>query len=180
MFTQIMNTTDPFLQLRKSEFRRSFHMTPAERRMVEEKGFMAMRDFVYDVIDRRLNTPFSEDDGHQTPKMGHPVFVAQHATATCCRKCLFKWHRIPRHRELTEDEKTFLAGLLLRWIKKDLAIPQEQIALERRAHIKKMLRMTVRNSKVTRSPRAAPASLRASRPYQPILSGRFTSAAELT
>ena len=25
---------------------------------------------------------------------GHPVFLAQHACACCCRKCLYKWYKI--------------------------------------------------------------------------------------
>jgi hypothetical protein len=144
MFTQIMNTTDPFLQLRKSEFRRSFHLTPIERSMVAEKGFQEMRDFVYHVIDTRLNAPFSDDDGHQTPKSGHPVFIAQHATATCCRKCMFRWHRIPRHRELTDDEKTFVAGLVLRWIKKDIQVPLDQIREERKVQLRKFVKAQTR------------------------------------
>jgi hypothetical protein len=34
---------------------------------------------------------------------GHPIFVAQHATATCCRGCLTKWHRIPQGQPLTPE-----------------------------------------------------------------------------
>jgi len=34
------------------------------------------------------------NDGKQTPMRGHPVFIAQHATATCCRECIRKWHKI--------------------------------------------------------------------------------------
>ena len=44
------------------------------------------------------------NDGRQTPMRNHPVFVAQHATATCCRGCLARWHGIPPGRELTADD----------------------------------------------------------------------------
>ncbi|MEU6081408.1 DUF4186 family protein [Streptomyces sp. NPDC047108] len=37
-------------------------------------------------------------DGRQTPYRGHPVFVAQHATATCCRGCPQRCHHIPQGR----------------------------------------------------------------------------------
>ena len=38
----------------------------------------------------------------------HPVFVAQHATGTCCRKCLSKWHRINYGTELNADERNYV------------------------------------------------------------------------
>lgn len=49
---------------------------------------------------------------------GHPVFIAQHATATCCRGCLNKWWKIPKGRELTEEEVDFVVGLIMAFIKK--------------------------------------------------------------
>jgi predicted Fe-S protein YdhL (DUF1289 family) len=57
------------------------------------------------------------NDGKQTPFRGHPVFVAQHATATCCRGCLAKWHGIPRGRPLEEGEKAHILAVLERWLK---------------------------------------------------------------
>ncbi|MGV9305492.1 DUF4186 family protein [Nonomuraea sp. NPDC003727] len=56
-----------------------------------------------DLIARRLVPAEPYKDGEQTPCRGHPVFVAQHATATCCRTCLHRWHDIPRGRELTSE-----------------------------------------------------------------------------
>ena len=49
---------------------------------------------------------------------GHPVFIAQHATATCCRGCLYKWWKIPKGRGLTEEEVDFVVGLIMAFIKK--------------------------------------------------------------
>jgi hypothetical protein len=46
----------------------------------------------------------------------HPVFVAQHATATCCRGCLEKWHAIPKGRELTTDEVEHILAVIRRWL----------------------------------------------------------------
>ncbi len=56
------------------------------------------------------------DDGHQTPRRGHPIFKAMHATGTCCRKCLFRWHRIPRYRALEMHEIDFIVGMLMNWM----------------------------------------------------------------
>ena len=50
----------------------------------------------------------------------HPVFTAQHATATCCRGCIEKWHHLPKGRELAEAEVNRLADLVMAWIERDL------------------------------------------------------------
>lgn len=51
---------------------------------------------------------------------GHPVFIAQHATATCCRKCLQKWHGIKKGKALNEKEVEFIVELIMGWIEKQL------------------------------------------------------------
>lgn len=55
-------------------------------------------------------------DGRQTPKAGNPLFYAQHATATCCRKCIEYWHGIERKRDLTDAEVHYFAALLTMFI----------------------------------------------------------------
>ncbi len=47
---------------------------------------------------------------------GHPVFIAQHATATCCRGCLEKWHAIPYGRALSEPEQDYIVQVIHRWL----------------------------------------------------------------
>jgi hypothetical protein len=44
---------------------------------------------------------------------GHPVFIGQHATATCCRGCIQKWHRIKKGKELSDQEIQFLVELIM-------------------------------------------------------------------
>ena len=60
------------------------------------------------------------NDGKQTPMRGYPVFVAQHATATCCRGCLEKWHHIPQNRPLTYEERELVLDIIIRWIEQHL------------------------------------------------------------
>ena len=60
-----------------------------------------------------------EKDGKQTPTKGHPVFIAQHATACCCRGCLNKWYHIPKDRDLNEKEINFIKALLITWIERE-------------------------------------------------------------
>ena len=58
------------------------------------------------------------NDGEQTPRNGHPVFVAQHGTATCCRKCLESWHYIERGVRLTPEQTDYIVRVLERWLRK--------------------------------------------------------------
>ncbi len=132
MLSQVMLNADPLIKLRRSEFRRGFHLTPLDRSLAKRCGFQELRDFAASTIDKRLDSPLN--DGRQTPKAGHPVFIAQHATATCCRKCLFKWHRIPPYRPLADDDKALILSLVLRWIKKELYTPYEKILAQQETH----------------------------------------------
>ena len=73
------------------------------------------------IITERLAPALPVNDGKQTPMHGHAIFIAQHATACCCRGCLARWHGIPAGRELSEKEITCIADILVRWIKDQLA-----------------------------------------------------------
>lgn len=56
-------------------------------------------------------------DGIQTPvNQWNIIFFAQHATATCCRKCMQYWHGIPYDRELTDEELDYAHKLMMKYI----------------------------------------------------------------
>ena len=110
-----MRNTDPMLKLRASDFRRSFVLGELELLQLEKYGWMTIRDHAEKIVRDRLGK-IVEHDTKQTPLTGHPVFIAQHATATCCRRCLFKWHRIPLFRDMTIEERRQVTSLILRWI----------------------------------------------------------------
>ena len=69
-----------------------------------------------DFITTRLALAQPANDGKQTPMRGHPVFLAQHATATCCRGCLSKWHHIPAGRPMTDEEVRYAVDVIRRWL----------------------------------------------------------------
>ena len=71
-------------------------------------------------VAERLAPADPANDGRQTPFHGHPVFIAQHATATCCRSCLRKWHGIPEGRPLDEREQAHVVAALNRWLREGL------------------------------------------------------------
>lgn len=63
-------------------------------------------------------------DSTQTPllKDDDPIHYAQHATATCCRKCVFRWHGIVEGRELQESELRYLEKFVWKYL--DEKLPQ--------------------------------------------------------
>lgn len=106
--------------LSKSKFRSSFHLKQKEVEYIKNKGAKKIKDHAYDFINKRLAPADIPNDGKQTPMKGHPVFIAQHACACCCRGCLEKWHKIPKDRCLTSKEIDYVVNLLMLWIKKEL------------------------------------------------------------
>lgn len=59
-------------------------------------------------------------DGRQTPRSENAIYYAQHATASCCRKCMEEWHGISKGRPLTEEEVAYLTELAVRYIEERL------------------------------------------------------------
>lgn len=107
-----------FQKLAKSRFRSSFKLKGKELEYLNSKGVSIILEHGRDFINERLAPANPHNDGKQTPMRNHPIFIAQHATATCCRGCLQKWHGIPsKDHELTQYEKNYVLGVLGRWIK---------------------------------------------------------------
>ena len=109
-----------FERLSKSKFRSSFKLKDKDISYIDEKGLSKIKEHAYDFINKRLAPKYIPNDGKQTPMRGHPVFIAQHATATCCRNCLYKWHHIEKDRPLTTHEIDFCVALIMAWIKKEI------------------------------------------------------------
>lgn len=107
-------------KLSYSKFRSSFKLKDKEIDYINNKGLDVIRSHAYDFITKRLSPAVIVNDGKQTPMRGHPVFIAQHATATCCRGCLEKWHHISKNRELTKDEIIYIVNVIMEWIKRQL------------------------------------------------------------
>lgn len=105
-----------FERLAGSAFRRRFRLGAREAEYLEAKGLETVLAHGRDFIEQRLAPARPLNDGKQTPMRGHPVFIAQHATATCCRSCLAKWHGIPAGRSLSAAEKERVLAAIERWI----------------------------------------------------------------
>jgi hypothetical protein len=107
--------------LARQPFRAKFHLRGRDAATAQLRGMETVRRHADELLTQRLAPALPTRDGKQTPYRGHPVFVAQHATATCCRSCLERWHDIPRGRELTEDERSYAVDVICRWIEQDVA-----------------------------------------------------------
>ena len=102
--------------LAENVFRRRFHLSQADIAYLRAHGGTVVREHAARFVGERLAPAEPRNDGKQTPWRGHPVFVAQHATATCCRGCLEKWHWIPKGRELSEAEQARSVEVIMRFI----------------------------------------------------------------
>ena len=107
-----------FRTLSRSAFRRKFRLTGRELAYLQTWGLPHVMKQAADLIDQRLAPAEPKNDGRQTPWRNHPVFVAQHATATCCRGCLAKWHAIPKGRPLTPEEQQYVLRVVGAWLVK--------------------------------------------------------------
>ena len=108
--------------LKKSKFRSKFKLTEKDRQYVKDKGIDTIRQHAIDFIKARIAPQNPKNDGKQTPMRGHPVFIAQHATAACCRGCIQKWHGKKKGIRLNDKEIDFLVSLVMGWIEEQLEI----------------------------------------------------------
>jgi predicted Fe-S protein YdhL (DUF1289 family) len=106
-----------FEALAKSTFRRRFKLSARELAYARERGLEGTLEHARGFIRERLAPAAPANDGKQTPMRNHPVFVAQHATATCCRGCLEKWHQISRGHALTDAEQSHILATIERWLR---------------------------------------------------------------
>jgi hypothetical protein len=101
-------------------FRAKFHLRGRDRGLAQLRGPALVREHAASFVAKRLAPAEPYKDGKQTPYRGHPVFVAQHATGTCCRTCLMRNHDIPKGRELTGEEQSYVVDVICRWIEREL------------------------------------------------------------
>lgn len=105
-----------FAALGRSKFRSRFRLAGREAEYFRDKGMDTILEHARDFITNRLADAEPVNDGKQTPMRNHPVFIAQHATGTCCRGCLAKWHHIPKGRPLTHEQIDYIVKVLQRWL----------------------------------------------------------------
>ncbi|MCI1273220.1 MAG: DUF4186 domain-containing protein [Clostridiaceae bacterium] len=113
-------TTDILEKLAKSKFRSKFKLNEKDKDYIKSKGLETIERHAKDFISKRIAPANPTNDGKQTPMKWHPVFKAQHATATCCRNCIFKWHHFDKDIDLTSSQQDYLVSIIMEWIKNQL------------------------------------------------------------
>jgi hypothetical protein len=111
------NLDELFAALAESSFRRRFRLRGRELEYLRRKGLPTILEHAF--IEKRLAPAAPANDGRQTPMRHHPVFIAQHATATCCRGCLQKWHALPKGRVLETAEKRYILEVIETWLARE-------------------------------------------------------------
>ena len=106
-------------KLSTSSFRSHFHLRKYMISYIDQKGLNVIEEHARSFLIKNLKVYNPGKDGHQTPTKNHPVFIAQHACACCCRGCLEKWHHIPKNRDLEDREILYLTALIMEWIKRE-------------------------------------------------------------
>jgi hypothetical protein len=117
----LTDVTNTFTSLRLELIRHHFWHVLLDDKAVahaRRKGFLKLRLAARSRIKTSVgpaNLPF---DGRQTPMAGsgNVIHYAQHATASCCRKCIEYWHNIPQKRALTDEEVEYLTELVMLYI----------------------------------------------------------------
>ena len=103
-------------KLSKSKFRSSFKLRSKDIEYINKVGLDKIKSHTYDFVSKRLKDVSKVNDGKQTPTHGHPVFIVQHATATCCRGCLEKWHNIDKNKILDNKDIDYIVSVIMVWI----------------------------------------------------------------
>lgn len=115
-----MTLDEAFVRLGRSTFRSRFHLSERLRQYVRERGMETIRRHAADFVRDKLSSAVPLNDGRQTPMRGHPVFLAQHATATCCRGCLSKWWKVPVGVPLSIEQQSKVVNLIMAWIEREM------------------------------------------------------------
>jgi Domain of unknown function (DUF4186) len=111
---------DVFRRLAASAFRRKFRLQGRELAYLQTWGVPHVLKQAEELIRTRVAPAEPKNDGRQTPWRNHPVFVAQHATATCCRGCLEKTHGIAKGHALDAAELKHVLAAIERWLRTQL------------------------------------------------------------
>ena len=100
-----------FERLDNSRFRSSFHLKQKDIDYINEKGLDTIRQHAKDFIAKREA----------------PAYIAQHATATCCRECIRKWHKMQPGKELSQVQQDYLVDVIMTWIQKEIEGQEHKI-----------------------------------------------------
>jgi hypothetical protein len=107
-----------FTMLKLEKVRHFFWHVPLSQHAInhaKRKGRKGLRERMKKHLSTAIGPAIPWHDGFQTPMPEDAptaVAYAQHATATCCRKCLEYWHGIPHGQPLVDQDLDYLTELV--------------------------------------------------------------------
>jgi hypothetical protein len=132
----IRDVSYTFNALKLETVRHYFWHKPLNQRAInhaKRKGKRRLRQCVHRHLESAIGPAKPYRDGSQTTMSDdapNAIPYGQHATATCCRKCLEFWHNIPQGVELTPEQLDYCSELVSLYIEDcipDLTENGEQI-----------------------------------------------------
>jgi hypothetical protein len=112
-----------FAAMKQELIRHYFWHVPIDQKAMghaRRKGKSGLRAAMPKRIRQSVGKEKPFRDGQQTPFTGNIIYYAQHATASCCRKCMEYWHGIPMGRALSDAEVEYLTKLAVMFIEERL------------------------------------------------------------
>jgi Domain of unknown function (DUF4186) len=75
-----------------------------------------LRSHIRKELAKGVAPPRPWGDGRRVPTKdeklrGRPLYYAQHATASCCKKCAYYWWGLPRDQQYTQQQLDFLTAM---------------------------------------------------------------------
>lgn len=119
-----------FESLDKELMRKIFSTIKIKQEVIESAkklSSQSLRMSAKKTLSTRIKKFNSFIDNRQTPLGGDDIVnYAQHATGTCCRKCLQAWHNIPKEQELTEIQLEFCTDLVMLYVNERIKNSEKQ------------------------------------------------------
>lgn len=116
---KIKDAAFTFKSMKNELIRHVFWHTKIDEPAIEhalERGKAQIKERAAKLIKNRIGK-HTFMDGRQTPLTGKEIVnYGQHATATCCRKCLEAWHNIPQNTVLTEEQLEYCTNLVMLYV----------------------------------------------------------------
>lgn len=121
-FRNLQDVQNTFAMLKLEKVRHFFwHARLTQRALnhAKRKGKRGLRDPIKKHLSRAIGPAKPYRDRYQTSmNEDEPTAIpyAQHATATCCRECLERWHGIKQGQQITDADLNYLTELVCLYI----------------------------------------------------------------
>lgn len=118
-----------FAALKKELIRHHFWHVELDQKAINHalrKGRGALRLAAEKRLRQSVGSAKPYRDGYQTPKEGNTLFYAQHATATCCRRCIEEWHGIPPGIPLSDEQIAYFTELLMLFVNERVPLLEDE------------------------------------------------------